>query len=201
LVDFNRGEIEISNLYDFISLAKLEMKWQIMADNKQTAEGCLSNLKIPARTWRLVKLSLPDINPEPGVEYWLNLSFRLKEAMSLLPAGHEVAWEQLRLPLWRPKKKIDLTQLPPLKDEIQENSIILKSRDFKVVFDRERGVINSLVYRGKEFLKEGPEPCFWRPPTDNDFGNGLPQRCPLAGGSSDKKSGKSRGKKNKFFRS
>ncbi len=28
----------------------------------------------------------------------------------------------------------------------------------------------------KNFIKKGPKINFWRAPTDNDFGNGLPQR-------------------------
>jgi beta-galactosidase len=39
--------------------------------------------------------------------------------------------------------------------------------------------MNSLVFNGKEMLNDGkgPEPDFWRAPTDNDFGNGLDKRC------------------------
>ena len=29
---------------------------------------------------------------------------------------------------------------------------------------------NHFNYKGKELLKKGPEPDFWRPPTDNDYG-------------------------------
>jgi len=179
LVDFKKGLIEITNLYDFINLAKLEMKWRIMADNKQIGRGCLSNLEIPTRSHKLVKLKLPEIEPEPGVEYWLDLSFYLKEKMSVLPAGHEVAWEQFKLPLWKPKETIDLNHLATLTDEIRQGAIILKGKEFKLVVEAKTGVLKSLIYRGKEFLQSGPIPCFWRPPTDNDFGNGLPQRCRL----------------------
>ena len=30
--------------------------------------------------------------------------------------------------------------------------------------------MTSFNYKGKELIKNGPEPDFWRPPTDNDYG-------------------------------
>jgi beta-galactosidase len=46
----------------------------------------------------------------------------------------------------------------------------------KIVFDLEKGTLESFVYKGKELIKKGPETDFWRPPTDNDYGNDMDQR-------------------------
>ena len=43
-------------------------------------------------------VALPAVTPEPGVEYWLNLSFVLKNDAAWAKKGHEIAWEQFRLP-------------------------------------------------------------------------------------------------------
>ena len=40
----------------------------------------------------------------------------------------------------------------------------------KIVFNLETGRLESYNYKGKELIKKGPEPDFWRPPTDNDYG-------------------------------
>jgi beta-galactosidase len=40
----------------------------------------------------------------------------------------------------------------------------------KIVFDLVAGRMESFNYKGKEILKKGPEPDFWRAPTDNDYG-------------------------------
>jgi len=37
--------------------------------------------------------------------------------------------------------------------------------------------MDSFLYKGEELIVEGPAPDFWRAPTDNDFGNGMPKRC------------------------
>ena len=45
-----------------------------------------------------------------------------------------------------------------------------------MVFDRTLGTLVSLVWDGTELIRTAPEPNFWRAPTDNDFGNGMPRR-------------------------
>ena len=40
----------------------------------------------------------------------------------------------------------------------------------KITFDLASGRLSSFNYKGKELIKKGPEPDFWRPPTDNDYG-------------------------------
>jgi len=47
---------------------------------------------------------------------------------------------------------------------------------FTAVFDRGLGTWASLRYDGTELLRTGPEPNFWRAPTDNDYGNRMPRR-------------------------
>jgi beta-galactosidase len=44
------------------------------------------------------------------------------------------------------------------------------------MFDKGKGVITSWKYKGKEILKKGPTPHFWRAATDNDFGGDMPAR-------------------------
>ncbi len=53
----------------------------------------------------------------------------------------------------------------------------IEGRNFAVTFDKSTGEITSLIYQGTELIRTGPVPNFWRAPTDNDFGNGMPKRC------------------------
>ncbi|WP_416353143.1 beta-galactosidase small subunit [Agrilactobacillus fermenti] len=45
------------------------------------------------------------------------------------------------------------------------------------IFNYSRGGLESLVYAGKEWLYREPKPTFWRASTDNDRGNGFPQKA------------------------
>ena len=52
----------------------------------------------------------------------------------------------------------------------------IKGECFEVLFSQNFGGLVSYRYAGKELLKSIPRPNFWRPPTDNDFGNNMPFR-------------------------
>ena len=53
---------------------------------------------------------------------------------------------------------------------------VVSGRDFSVRLDKMTGAMASYTFRGRELIASGPEPNFWRAPTDNDFGNGMPRR-------------------------
>jgi beta-galactosidase len=97
-VDLSRGEVEIRNIYDFINLDFVEATWSVAADGATIGSGVLPALDIEPGQSRTVTIPLPEIVPAPGVEYWLNLNFRLAEDTPWAEAGHEVAWEQFALP-------------------------------------------------------------------------------------------------------
>ena len=48
--------------------------------------------------------------------------------------------------------------------------------DFEIVFSKTTGTLQSWIYKGHDLLLTGPKPNFWRTPTDNDFGNRMPER-------------------------
>jgi beta-galactosidase len=52
--------------------------------------------------------------------------------------------------------------------------VVLSGKDFRAVFDKASGLLVSYEVAGTELVSAGPEPNFWRPPTDNDFGNRMP---------------------------
>jgi beta-galactosidase len=53
----------------------------------------------------------------------------------------------------------------------------ISGRGFSLEFDRRRGLLSKWIAGGTEVLDAAPTPNFWRAPTDNDFGNGMPDRC------------------------
>jgi beta-galactosidase len=46
----------------------------------------------------------------------------------------------------------------------------------KLVFNLATGRLNSFSFKGTELIKKGPEPDFWRAPTDNDYGYGMDRK-------------------------
>jgi beta-galactosidase len=175
-LDINTGKFEVINKYDFLNLNNFNFDWRIEADGVKVAEGKLPSLDVAAHSKR--EISVPyNLKAEPGKEYFITFSVKSITATDLIPAGHEVAYEQFKLPLSAPA--LSVTPEGKLTMEKSTGKAIIKGADFSASFDLTKGIINSLTFAGKEMLNEGkgPEPDFWRAPTDNDFGNGLDNRC------------------------
>jgi beta-galactosidase len=174
-LQLNDVPVRITNKYDFTNLNTFALGWKVEADGELISSGELGTLNIEPRSSRVVRLLLPAIEPEPGVEYFLTVSTRTKEAMPGLPAGHEVAWDQMKLPLSSPAPPFDPSKTPALHGAEDDDVLRVQGRDFTIVFDRSKGTLSSFLYRGAELIRSGPVPNFWRPPTDNDIGNKMPE--------------------------
>jgi beta-galactosidase len=170
-VDLAAGEIEVENRYAFTSLASLDGSWEIVADGRIVATGRVPALDVGPTESRRVRLDLPDLQPRPGVEHLLTVRFRSREADPLVPAGHEVAWEQFSIlgPPWPQVAEVSVR--PAAQWSEQGDRTRVTGPGFTLEFDRARGTIASFVYEDQELLRTGPAPEFWRAATDNDFGS------------------------------
>jgi beta-galactosidase len=151
--------------------------WTVSADNKVIDTGTLDNLDIGPGDSSEVTVPFKSIEPETGVEYFLDLSFVLADRQPWAPAGHEIAWEQFKLPLEAPAGDFDSRQMPSLKHGDQEKTIRINGSNFSVAIDKTTGFISSVRYKDTEFAAEPLAPDFWRAPTDNDRGNNMSRRC------------------------
>ncbi len=178
-VDLKNGKVKLVNRYDFTNLNVLDIHWSVSGDGTVITKGTSGAVDVAPRGSKVVSLPLPRIEPRPGVEYFLKIRFTQREASPGIPAGHEVGWEQFKLPVYKAETSVDISGLPSLEVSGSESSIKIKGKDFTWCLDRKTGMIVSWVYSGREFIKRGLEPNFWRGPTDNDFGWGMPTECRL----------------------
>jgi len=176
-VDGSFGKISVKNKYDFISTNNLDIQWKLTGDDQVIASGVIEQPDIAPKGEKIFELGIPEVDPLPGVEYFLNFSVLTREPSGLIPKGHEVAGEQILLP-WHADAK-------PFKDKAFLEIIWSKDRKmltvsgvgFMIKFDTLTGTMTSLEFNGKQFLTRGPEPNFWRALVDNDFGNRMQKRC------------------------
>ena len=175
--DLANGKIEIRNTHDFTNLDRFDIVWEVVANGAVIATGALPKLDLAPHQTKTVGLPLPKIQPELGAELFLNIYAKTREATPLVPAGHIAAKEQMTItsPVAIGFAKPAL--VTPLKLSESGSTVIVAGSDFIVRFDRETGMMTSFVYRNQELIERGFEPNFWRAPTDNDFGNGMPKRC------------------------
>ncbi len=172
--DLAAGRFRVTNRRSFRDLSDLEGSFELTADGEVFADGPLPALSTPPGEHGLLELDLPAAPSDPGPEVILTLRFRTREATDLLPAGHEVAWEQFQLRA--PAPVVVAPSGPELRVEETPETVEILGGDFAVHFDRQSGTMASLTAGGGERIAIGPQPNFWRAPTDNDYGNGFPVR-------------------------
>ena len=176
--DVDEGRLRIENRRDFEDLSDLEGSWELLADGARTVEGVLPPLATPAgraESLSLASLGLPEIDPLPGVEYLLSVRLRVAAPTSAVSAGHEVAWEQFEWPARRPVEP-RTPDASGLRVGESAGWVDVRGDGFVVRFDRSSGTLASMRARGRELLAGGLAPNFWRAPTDNDYGSGMPVR-------------------------
>jgi len=176
-VDMKAGFVKIINTYDFVNLNTLRFIWEIEGDGRRITGGELSKLDVAPGDSIIVDLELPEIEPEPGVEYYLMVGALTRNRTELVPMGHTVAWEQIKLPVYKQARRIDTTKLPEIALSENDDEIALSGREFSLRFSEELGTLCSFKFRGTELVRSGLIPDFWRPVTDNDLGGGLARIC------------------------
>ncbi len=169
--DLAAGTIRVRNWFDFTNPKELaEGLWEVKAEGRTVAGGRLPELDLEPGEEKEYKLAVPKIQPQPGVEYWLNLSFVLKRDTTWATKGHEIAWEQFPLPLNAPAPSFQPSKTARLQVKDSGQEVVFTGAAFSLRFDRKAGVITRYRYQGVELLERGPRPDFWRAPTSNDRG-------------------------------
>ena len=168
----------ISNAYDFIALDRFLLGWKLVEDGARTiAGGTIPRLDIAPGGSRIFPLDIPAFAPQPGSEYFLNVEILTAGEEPLLPARHVVAAGQfVETPYLVPQKPASLAP-PALKLTQDEASATVAGLNFSASFDKKTGLLASLKAGGRELIRQGLAPNFWRAPTDNDFGNRMDKRC------------------------
>ena len=163
LADPVSGGIQIKNKYQFISLDGFDATWSLTENGQEIDNG-----KIRIRpTWGkgnfTGNISYKIEHPKAGAEYYLRVSYKLKEKTLWADKGFEVATEQFRLPInTPPAEELKVTQ--PVKLVQNSQSAIVSGKDFSVSFDKKTGFMSQLTKNGINSLKVdgAPKLHLWR---------------------------------------
>ncbi len=177
-------KINVYNENFFKDLSQYRLLWTAVVEGEPVATGSVENLKVGPGQNGTVTIGLPAIKA-PGKDVMVNLSYVLKEKDDLLPAGYEVAYDQLIL-----QKGDTGTFLPGsaavagtgIKHaELSGNQVFSgvfsfagvgseRVAEWKASFDSKSGFLSSYQVNGKEMLSEPLTPEFSRAPVENDMG-------------------------------
>lgn len=168
-VDLEHGVVRLLSRYDFADLNQFRMVYNIMEDDVMIFSGSMDLPSIPARTSKDITIpyDLKSIQAVPGAEYYVNISYQLKETVPYAPAGHELATAQFKLPVY--KEGIEFIPEGILKVTKNHTTLRAEGANFHVDFDLVRGNIISVVRDGMEIMSKGPRLTLWRAPISNDM--------------------------------
>lgn len=170
--DIGRGNLTIENLYDFTNLNQYNFKWELLQNGVKIKDGSF-DIDLAPHGKKQIKLNLPMFKAMAGTEFFLNVYATLKNATSLLPAGFEVAKEQFKYAgnFFAKSTKSE----NQLKVTTEGDKISFTAGNVSGEFDKKNGRFTKYS-KSVTNMNYFPEPYFWRAPTDNDFGNGMPER-------------------------
>jgi beta-galactosidase len=169
-VDLAGGMIRVTNKYDFTNLSEFNFEWEVVSDGKVLQSG-----KIPFPDFKPGKTAnfmvpYTRINPAPGAEYFLNLRVSRSDEWNFVPEDNVYATAQFKLPYESSGIPFRMDGLTMLKTSTDNKTLDVSGENLKITFNMETGRMVSYNYKGRELFVKGPEPDFWRPPTDNDYG-------------------------------
>ncbi|HXS68129.1 MAG TPA: glycoside hydrolase family 2 TIM barrel-domain containing protein [Candidatus Polarisedimenticolia bacterium] len=174
-VDLKQRTVEIKNRFDFTNLKDIAAgEWILKADGTEIQSGKLPDLDVEPGATKRLTIPIKAFQPQPGVEYFLEFVFTLKHDAPWASAGHEIAWDEFKLPDWISPVVMAAGQLPSVHWTADTNGAVVSGKDFQIVFDELSGGIKSWRYKGKELIQSPLRPDFWRAMTDNDRGRRKP---------------------------
>lgn len=181
-MDLNKGKVRVINRYHFTNVGEFDVAWTLSEDGEVIQKGTIKPLDIAPGARKPVTVPIEQPPLTPGAEYWLRFSFRLRRNTLWARKGHEVAWNQFKMPFdVSPAPKADVTTMPSLKVRQSSDAVTITGKDFTLTVGNKSGAIESFRFRNKELITSPLIPNFWRAPTDNDRcrGSNTPKRLGL----------------------
>ena len=166
------GIIEIENKNFFVNLSDKELYIKLLKNGKVFFEKSNIEISVQPQTSQKIKIEeIPTVFTTEN-ELILEVSLIQKEAANLLPKGHEIAWDQFILNKGI-RKSVSNSTGNTIEIIAFENEIELKNDKTNLKINAKSGEIIFWIFNGKEITNQPIRPNFWRPPTDNDLGNGM----------------------------
>ena len=190
------GNIKVYNENFFIDLSRYMLLWNVQVDGRKVLSGVAGDLNVGPRQTAGLSLgyNADDIREAAGlatldgVDVHLNVSFQLRRNDGVLPAGSEVAYDQIVIydaeqPAFdssvyasHPSYSTQASLHTFAGDMSWDEPSAARELPWEAVFDERTGALVSYVMGCDEMISEPLLPCFGRAVTENDLGAGLEKR-------------------------
>ena len=184
------GVVNIHNENFFTDLSGIRLVWTLEAFGEPVRTGVVEKLDVAPQATKEVDLGIGKL-PE-GQVLTLTVRYQLKEAAPLLPAGFEVAYDQLVL---RDEPALPVGTSKSVKGTVKADetataytfcgtinragTLSTRFATWAVTIDKNLGALTSYKLDGKEMISEPMLPCFDRALVENDLGARFQNRFAL----------------------
>lgn len=165
------ASFEVENKNFFTDLSAYSFTWEVLANGKSVKSGTVSLNALPGNK-QIFSVPIMDVIETPDKEYFITVRALQRIDNALIPIGHEVAWEQFYLggkvineSTKSSKRSINVVEA--------DETITIQGEGFEVEFSKKDMLLSGYQVAGQKLLTSSLTPNFWRPPTDNDLGNGM----------------------------
>lgn len=193
-VDVLNGVVSVYNENFFIDLSRYMMVWSVEVNGETVLSGNMNLPTIAPQTAQ--ELSLPysaaeileaaSIKDITEADVYLNVNYSLRRKDGILPAGTQVAYDQICI---NEAALASLSNTSGLPEYLYDGSHQIFSgvvefdgatsrrvTEWKAVFDVRRGGLESYELGGKQLMESALRPCLARAVTENDCGAGQQKR-------------------------
>jgi beta-galactosidase len=170
VIDIASGKFEVKNKHRFLNLSYLNINWYLEIDGEMKQQGYLPQLNLdPMQSTEIeIHLQLPEYAITQ--EAFITIQFTLREDETWAKAGHEVAWEQFEVPIFKEvEERLAPLSQDPMHLTNQTDQVIISGSAFSILFDPYTGFLQQYIYQGRELLKSPLKPNLWRVWIDNDI--------------------------------
>ena len=186
--DLLSGVVNVYNEYFFIDLSRYMMEWDVEVNGVKILAGVVPTLDVAPQSTAKVQLgyNVADILEATGADHlladdiYLNVRYVLKRADGILPAGSEVAYDQMCINEAALASIENESGLPGYGENGTQHvfygtmsfdgSANVRYAPWKAVFDSATGALVDYQIGEKDLIDEPLMPCVSRAITENDLG-------------------------------
>ncbi|MFD0796117.1 glycoside hydrolase family 2 TIM barrel-domain containing protein [Maribacter chungangensis] len=167
-----KGRLGIANKNFFTDLSDKELRIRLLVNGEVADEQTGILVDVAPRASTELALSIIPKHFNDSDEYILEVGLLQQEASPIFTIGEEVAWDQFVLHRSKESFTMDTKGTALQISSLGEN-IRIENESLQLELSAKTGEIISWRYHGSEITRQPIRPNFWRPPTDNDLGNGM----------------------------
>ncbi|OSY86830.1 beta-galactosidase [Tenacibaculum holothuriorum] len=166
------GHLILENKNFFKDLSDKQIVWELLKSEKIIKTDSITIAHSPPQV--KISYSIKGIPREldANSEYIIRFILKQKEAKNGVPENHEVAWDEFVIQKGNQNTN-DISKDDVLNVISTEKAFQIKNDKIDIIINEETGEITSWKHKGEVVTTNPIQPNFWRPPTDNDLGNGM----------------------------